>query len=334
MPAHPPPRRCPICGSPVPELLSPDGRRRRGRPRVFCSPRCRLGDRRLLGPARPAPAGGGRVRDRRPRARSPGTGCRCGSWPTSWSARTRRWPPAWPPCRPGSRATSAPPAHGVGRDRVLALERVLGLPLGELVLRMPGGPAVPAPRPPTPAEQDGPVARRARLGPPRRRVRRDAAGAGGDAGEGGAARPGRTAAVRAGRRPGPRRAGRRRPALVRRRRRSAAAPAGRRDHRLPAGAAGARARARRPRVGRDRARARPGARHRGAARRLVPRLVRAADAGSAPVRPAEPVFRQLVQPSAGEPRPRPELRPGRAAPVRCWPAGGGPGTAPRSPAAS
>jgi hypothetical protein len=40
---------------------------------------------------------------------------------------------------------------------------VLGLPIGELALLMPGGPAMPAPRPPTAAQQDGPVARRARL---------------------------------------------------------------------------------------------------------------------------------------------------------------------------
>jgi hypothetical protein len=59
--------------------------------------------------------------------------------------------------------SSAPPRTVVGRDRVLALERVLGLPLGELALRMPGGPVVPAPRPPTPAQQDGPAVRRARL---------------------------------------------------------------------------------------------------------------------------------------------------------------------------
>jgi len=162
VPAHPPPRRCPICGSPVPELLSPDGRRRRGRPRVFCSPRCRLGDRRLS--ARPG---------RRPlevaafatavREAVAGHGLPlrdladelvCAYPALASSVATLS---AW------QSGTSAPPCTGVGRDRVLALERVLGLPLGELVLRMPGGPAVPASRPPTPAEQDGPVARRARL---------------------------------------------------------------------------------------------------------------------------------------------------------------------------
>ena len=162
MPAHPPPRQCPICGSPVPELLSPDGRRPRGRPREFCSPRCRLGDRRLS--TRPG---------RRPREVAAfATAVReavaghglplrdladelvC-AYPTLASSVATL--SAW------QSGTSAPPCTGVGRDRVLALERVLGLPLGELVLRMPGGPAVPAPRPPTPAEQDGPVARRARL---------------------------------------------------------------------------------------------------------------------------------------------------------------------------
>jgi hypothetical protein len=164
VPAHPPPRRCPICDSPVREPLSPDGRRRRGRPRVFCSPRCRLGDRRLSAQREPA---------RRPRevaafataVREAIAGHRLplreladelvDAYPAlSSSVATLS---AW------QSGTSAPPRTDLGRDRVLALERVLGVPVGELVLRMPGGPVVPAPRPPTPAEQDGPVARRARL---------------------------------------------------------------------------------------------------------------------------------------------------------------------------
>ena len=164
MPAHPPARRCPICGSPVPELLTADGRRRRGRPRVFCSPRCRLGDRRLR--AEPDPGRRRRevaafataVRDAiaghgRP-LRELAAELVCAYPALASSVATLS---AW------QSGSSAPTRTDVGRDRVLALERVLGLPLGELVLRMPGGPAVPAPRPPTAAQQDGPVARRARL---------------------------------------------------------------------------------------------------------------------------------------------------------------------------
>ena len=48
-------RRCPVCGSSVPESRSPSGRRRRGRPRVFCSDRCRLGDRRATAAPDPRP---------------------------------------------------------------------------------------------------------------------------------------------------------------------------------------------------------------------------------------------------------------------------------------
>ena len=164
MPADPPPRRCPICGCPVPELLSPDGRRRRGRPRVFCSPRCRLGDRRLR--AEPDPdrrrrevaAFAAAVRDA---IAGHGLPLRdladelVFAYPSLASSVATL--SAW------QSGSSAPPRTVVGRDRVLALERVLGLPLGELALRMPGGPVVPAPRPPTAAQQDGPVARRARL---------------------------------------------------------------------------------------------------------------------------------------------------------------------------
>jgi hypothetical protein len=164
VPAHPPARRCPICGSPVPELRSPDGRRRRGRPRLFCSARCRLGDRRLR--AEPDPgrrrrevaAFASAVRDA---IAGHGLPLReladelVGAYPALASSVATL--SAW------QSGSSAPPRTDGGRDRVLALERVLGLPLGELALRMPGGPAVPPPRPPTAAQQDGPVARRARL---------------------------------------------------------------------------------------------------------------------------------------------------------------------------
>jgi hypothetical protein len=166
VPAHPPPapRRCPICGSPVPDLLAPDGRRRRGRPRVFCSPRCRLGDRRLRG--RPDPHRRGRevaafAAAVRAAIGEHGMPLRdlaaelVGAYPALASSVATL--SAW------QSGSSAPPRTVVGRDRVLALERVLGLPLGELVLLLPGGPTVPAPRPPTAAEQDDPVARRARL---------------------------------------------------------------------------------------------------------------------------------------------------------------------------
>jgi hypothetical protein len=148
----------------VPELLSPDGRRRRGRPKVFCSPRCRLGDRRL--PAEPDPdrrrrevaAFASAVRDAIAghllplRDLAEELVCAYPSLASSVATLS-----AW------QSGSSAPPRTVVGRDRVLALERVLGLPLGELALRMPGGPVVPASRPPTAAQQDGPVARRARL---------------------------------------------------------------------------------------------------------------------------------------------------------------------------
>jgi hypothetical protein len=164
VPTHPPARRCPICGSPVPERLSPDGRRGRGRPRVYCSARCRLGDRRLS-------AGPDRGRRRREVAgfaaavrvaiaahglplRELAEELVCAYPALASSVATLS---AW------QSGSSAPPRTDAGRDRVLALERVLGLPLGELALHLPGGPAVPAPRPPTAAQQDGPVARRARL---------------------------------------------------------------------------------------------------------------------------------------------------------------------------
>ena len=155
-------RRCPVCGTPVPESLSPSGRRRRGRPRVFCSERCRLGDRR----ATAAP-------DERPRAEqvaafadavrvavaARGLPLRelaavlASAYPSLASSVATL--SAW------QTGSSAPPWTTNGRDRVLALERCLGLPAGDLALLMPGGPAVPVPRPPVDA--DGPAARRSRL---------------------------------------------------------------------------------------------------------------------------------------------------------------------------
>ncbi|HEY7102070.1 MAG TPA: hypothetical protein VH573_10570 [Mycobacteriales bacterium] len=148
----------------MPELLSPDGRRRRGRPRVFCSSRCRLGDRRIR--AEPDP-------DRRRRevaAFAAAVRAAIAGHGLALRDLADELVCAYPSLASGVATLSAwqsgsstPPRTVVGRDRVLALERVLGLPLGELALRMPGGPVVPAPRPPTPAQQDGPAARRARL---------------------------------------------------------------------------------------------------------------------------------------------------------------------------
>ena len=165
MPAFvPSARRCPVCGSPVPELLSPDGRRRRGRPRVFCSRRCRLGDRQSWAPPDPArrrhevAAFAGAVRAA---IAAHGLPLRelaaelASAYPSLASSVATL--SAW------QSGSSAPPRTVVGRDRVLALERCLHVPTGGLALLLPGGAAVPAPRPPTPAEQDGPLARRARL---------------------------------------------------------------------------------------------------------------------------------------------------------------------------
>jgi endogenous inhibitor of DNA gyrase (YacG/DUF329 family) len=157
-------RQCPICGLPVPESLSPSGRRRRGRPRVFCSERCRLGDRRSTAAPDPRPrseqvaAVAGAVRAA---VAARGLPLRelaavlASTYPSlaSGVATLSAW----------QTGSSAPPWTPNGRDRVLALERCLGLPAGDLALLMPGGAAVPAPRPPTEGT-DGPAARRARLG--------------------------------------------------------------------------------------------------------------------------------------------------------------------------
>jgi endogenous inhibitor of DNA gyrase (YacG/DUF329 family) len=155
---------CPVCGSPVTEALSPSGRRRRGRPRVFCSERCRLGDRRAT--AAPDPRSrseqfAGFADAVRVAIATQGQPLRelaatlASAYPSlSSSVATLS---AW------QTGSSAPPWTPIGRDRVLALERCLRLPAGDLALLIPGGPAVPAPRPPTEGT-NGPAARRARLG--------------------------------------------------------------------------------------------------------------------------------------------------------------------------
>jgi hypothetical protein len=131
---------------------------------VFCSPRCRFGDRRLR--AEPDPDG------RRREVAAFATAVRDAIAEHGLALRdlADELVCAYPSLASGVATLSAwqsgsstPPRTVVGRDRVLALERVLGLPLGELALRMPGGPVVPAPRPPTATQQDGPLARRARL---------------------------------------------------------------------------------------------------------------------------------------------------------------------------
>lgn len=159
---RPPARRCPLCGSPVPELLSPTGSRRRGRPRTFCSERCRLGDRRTRTAFEPGrrreqlAAFAGAVRE--------AIAARGLSLRELEALLVADYPPlassvatlsAW------QTGTSSPPRTPNGRDRVLALERCLGVPAGDLALLMPGGAAVPAPRPPARAE--GLAVRHARL---------------------------------------------------------------------------------------------------------------------------------------------------------------------------
>ncbi len=154
--------RCPTCGREVPERRTPDGRRRRGRPRVFCSERCRLGDRRnrtTVDPLR-----------RRAQVDAFAAGVRTAIEASGLSLRTleRRLLGRYGPLA-SSVATlsawqtgaSAPPRTSTGRGRVLALERCLGLPAGDLALLMPGGAMVPAPRPP--GRLDGLTWRRARL---------------------------------------------------------------------------------------------------------------------------------------------------------------------------
>lgn len=153
-------RSCPLCGSPVPESLSPDGRRRRGRPRVFCSERCRLGVRR----PRPDP-GTHRAQVAvfaaavRAAVAARGLPLReleaalVGAYPQLASSVATL--SAW------QTGASAPPRTPTGRDRVLALERCLGVPAGDLALLIPGTGAVLPARPPAGATD--PASRRGRL---------------------------------------------------------------------------------------------------------------------------------------------------------------------------
>lgn len=165
MPPYPAPapvldRHCPLCGSPVPEALSPSGRRRRGRPRVFCSERCRLGVRR----GRPDPRAyreqvaefAAAVRTAIARRGLPLRELEAelvGAYPQLASSVATL--SAW------QTGASAPPRTPTGRDRVLALERCLGVPAGDLALLVPGSGTVLPGRPPAGAT-DLP-ARRARL---------------------------------------------------------------------------------------------------------------------------------------------------------------------------
>jgi hypothetical protein len=128
---------------------------------VFCSERCRLGDRHGI----PDP------RRRRAQVAAFAEAVRGGIAASGLPLRdlAARLGAAYPSLA-SSVATlsawqtggSAPPHTPHGRDRVLALERCLGLPAGDLALLLPGGPVVPAPRPPT-ESAGGPAARRARL---------------------------------------------------------------------------------------------------------------------------------------------------------------------------
>lgn len=164
MSAYPPApvlaRHCPLCGSPVPESLSPSGRRRRGRPRVFCSERCRLGVRRT----RPDP---GTYR-RQVVGFSSAVRAAIAARGLSLRELEAELVEAYPQLA-SSVATlsawqtgaSAPPQTPNGRDRVLALERCLGVPAGDLALLVPGTGAVLPARPPAGATDL--AARRARL---------------------------------------------------------------------------------------------------------------------------------------------------------------------------
>lgn len=157
-----PPRLCPMCGSPVPELLSSSGRRRRGRPRVFCTERCRLGDRRSRAVADPY--------RRREQVAVFAAAVRTAVTARGLSLREleQRLVADYPQLASSVATLSAwqtgassPPRTPSGRDRVLALERCLRLPVGDLVLLIPGGAAIRPPRPP--GRADGPAVRHARL---------------------------------------------------------------------------------------------------------------------------------------------------------------------------
>lgn len=151
-----------MCAAAVPERLSPTGRRRRGRPRVFCSERCRLGDRRARStpdPDRRREQVAGFAAAVRQGIAGRGLSLRglerllvAEYGPLASSVATLS---AW------QTGSSTPPRTPTGRSRVLALERCLGVPAGDLALLMPGGAAVPPPRPP--ARLDGLGFRHARF---------------------------------------------------------------------------------------------------------------------------------------------------------------------------
>jgi hypothetical protein len=156
-------RRCPTCGGRVPERLSASGRRRRGRPRVFCSERCRLGDRRNRSAVDPA------LRREQVDAFAAAVRAAIEASGLSLRALEKLLLDSYGGPLASSVATlsawqtgvSAPPRTLTGRSRVLALERCLGLPAGDLALLMPGGAVVPPPRPPS--RLDGLASRWARL---------------------------------------------------------------------------------------------------------------------------------------------------------------------------
>lgn len=128
---------CPSCGAPVPHRRAPDGRRARGRPRVFCSDECRRGGRRpavdpvRLRSERDAFAAAVRAAiddSGLPLRELAGRLGRYGALASSVTTLS-----AW------QTGSSAPPGTPAGVDRVLALERCLGLPAGDLALLVPGG---------------------------------------------------------------------------------------------------------------------------------------------------------------------------------------------------
>ncbi|HEX6756530.1 MAG TPA: hypothetical protein VF109_11385 [Mycobacteriales bacterium] len=154
--------RCPACGEPVPQRWSASGRRSRGRPRVFCSDPCRRGGRRH------APADPARRRAEREvfaaavRAAITASGLPLreltvrlaeayGSLASSVATLS-----AW------QTGSSAPPGTPAGVDRVLALERCLGRPAGDLALLVPGGALPSSGRPDRPGHPGRVAGRQAR----------------------------------------------------------------------------------------------------------------------------------------------------------------------------
>lgn len=129
---------CPSCGAPVPQRRTADGRRARGRPRVFCSDVCRRGGPRpaadparlrreraeFAAAVREAIAGSGLPLRELAERLAVGYGSLASSVTTLSAWQT---------------GSSAPPGTSAGVDRVLALERCLGLPAGDLALLVPGG---------------------------------------------------------------------------------------------------------------------------------------------------------------------------------------------------